>query len=67
MKQRLPQWLSSKRVCLQRSRHGLDPLKEWQPTPVLLLGKSHGQRSPVGYTPWGRKSWTQLSLHLCTV
>ena len=27
----------------------------WQPTPVLLPGKSHGQRSMVGYSPWGLK------------
>ena len=26
--------------------------KEWQPTPVFLLGKSHGQRSLGGYSPW---------------
>ena len=33
-----------------------DPLeKAWQPTPVLLPGKSHGRRSLVGYSPWGRK------------
>ena len=25
------------------------------PSSVLLLGKSHGQRSLVGYSPWGRK------------
>ena len=24
-------------------------------TPVFLPGKSHGQRSLVGYSPWGRK------------
>ena len=29
--------------------------KEGQPTPVLLHGKSHGRRSVVGYSPWGRK------------
>ena len=29
--------------------------RKWQPTPVLLPGKSHGQRSLVGYCPWGRK------------
>ena len=29
--------------------------KEWQPTPVFLLGKSHGQRSLGGYSPWGLK------------
>ena len=27
--------------------------RKWQPTPVLLPGKSHGQRSLVGYSPWG--------------
>ena len=27
----------------------------WQPTLVFLLGKSHGQRSLVGYSPWGCK------------
>ena len=27
----------------------------FQPAPVLLPGKSHGQRSLVGYSPWGRK------------
>ena len=26
-----------------------------QSTPVFLPGKSHGQRSLVGYSPWGRK------------
>ena len=39
---------------------GLTPQKipwnrKWQITPVFLLGKSHGQRSLVGYSPWGRK------------
>ena len=29
--------------------------RKWQYTPVLLPGKSHGQRSLVGYSPWGRK------------
>ena len=29
--------------------------RKWQPTPVLLPGKSHGQRSLVGYSPWGHK------------
>ena len=29
--------------------------RKWQPTPVLLPGKFHGQRSLVGYSPWGRK------------
>ena len=26
-----------------------------QPTPVFLPGESHGQRSLVGYSPWGCK------------
>ena len=29
--------------------------RKWQPTPVLLLGESHGGRSLVGYSPWGLK------------
>ena len=29
--------------------------RKWQPTPVLLPGKSHGWRSLVGYIPWGPK------------
>ena len=29
--------------------------RKWQPTPVLLPGKSHGQRSLVGYSPWSCK------------
>ena len=28
---------------------------KWQPTPVFLPEKSHGQRSLVGYSPWGHK------------
>ena len=27
--------------------------RKWQPTPVFLPGESHGQRSLVGYSPWG--------------
>ena len=29
--------------------------RKWQPTPMFLPGKSHGQRSLVGYTLWGHK------------
>ena len=28
--------------------------RQWHPTSVLLLGKSHGRRSLVGRSPWGR-------------
>ena len=35
-----------------------DPLeKEMQPTPIFLPGKSHGQRSLAGYSPWGHKEY----------
>ena len=27
--------------------------RQWDPTPVLLPGKSHGRRSLVGCSPWG--------------
>ena len=51
---------------------GEDPLqketwrRKWQPTPVFLPGKSHGQRSLVGYSPWGCKELdrTEDSLRL---
>ena len=29
--------------------------RQWQPTPVLLPGKSHGRRSLLGYSPWHHK------------
>ena len=27
--------------------------RQWLPTPVYLPGESHGQRSLMGYSPWG--------------
>ena len=40
----------------------VDPLEEeMEPTPVSLPGESHGQRTLVGYSPWSRTIWTQLS------
>ena len=51
-----------KNVCLQCGRPGVDSWvgkipwrRKWQPTPVLLPGKSHGWKSLVGYNPWGHK------------
>ena len=29
--------------------------RKWQPAPVFLPGKFHGQRSLAGYSPWGCK------------
>ena len=38
--------------------------RQWNPTPALLPGKSHGWRSLVGCSPWGRKeSDTTERLH----
>ena len=38
--------------------------RQWHPTPVLLLGKSHGRRSLEGCSPWGRwESDTTERLH----
>ena len=30
-------------------------INRWQPTPGFLPGKSHGQRSLAGYSPWGHR------------
>ena len=65
---RLPWWLSGKEYTCQWRRHRFDPWvgmilwrRKWQPKPVFLPRKSHGQRSLVGYSPWGHKSQTWLS------
>ena len=51
-----------KSICLQCGRPGFNPWlrkipwrRKWQPTPVFLPGKFHGQRSLAGYSLWGRK------------
>ena len=41
-------YFSNWRVLIHRRR-------QWQPTPVLLPGESHGQRCLVGCGPWGRE------------
>ena len=61
----------SKSICIKCGRPGFDPWvrkilwrRKWQPTPILLPGKSHGWRSLVGYNPWGRQeSDTTERLH----
>ena len=35
--------------------------RKWQPTPVFLPGKSLGQRSLAGHSPWGQESQIRLS------
>ena len=47
-------------ICIRR--------RQWHPTPVLLLGKSHGQRSLVGCSPWSRwgsdmTEWLHFHFH----
>ena len=43
---------------LVRSLDQEDPWRrKWQPTPVFLPRKSHGQRSLAGYSPEGPKEW----------
>ena len=59
--------------CRRCKRCGFNPWvrkipwsRKQQLTPVLLPGKSHGQRSLVGYSPWGCKqsdTTERLSTH----
>ena len=58
----LPWWLIGKESTCQCRRCEFDLWvgkiswrRKWQPTPVFLSGKSHGQRSLVGYSPWGHQ------------
>ena len=55
---------SSLEKCLFRSSTHILQRRQRQPTLVLLPGKSHGWRSLVGCSPWGRKeSDTTERLH----
>ena len=54
--------VKKKKSTCQCRRHQFDPWvgkipwrKKWQPTPVFLPGKSHGQRSLVDYSLCGSK------------
>ena len=40
--------------------------RAWQPTPVFLLGKSHGQRTLVDYSTWGHKELEMTEANECT-
>ena len=58
----LPCWLSGKEPTCQTRTHGFNTWvgktfwrKKQPPTSVPLCGKSHGQRSLAGYSPWGCK------------
>ena len=56
-------WLSGKESACQCRRHRFDLWvgkipwrRKWQPTPVFLPGKSHGQRRLAGYSSRGHRS-----------
>ena len=58
----LSRWFSGKECACWCRRLMFDPWvrkiswrRIWQPIPVCLPGKSHGQRYLVGYSPWSRK------------
>ena len=58
----LPRWFSGQGSASPCRRNRFDPWvreipwrRQWQPTPVFLPGKSHGQRSLEGYSPWGHE------------
>ena len=58
----LPWWLGIKESACQCRKPEFDPWirkircrRKWQPTLVFLPGKSHGQRSLGGYSPWDLK------------
>ena len=65
----LPRWLSSKESACNLSHEAQiqsldqqDPLeKEMATHSSILTWEIPGQRSLVGYSPWGHKSWTRLS------
>ena len=55
----MAQWY---RICLQCRWPRFDPRvrkipwrRQWLTTPVFLSGELHGQRSLVGYSPWGHR------------
>ena len=61
--------------CRRCKRCGFDPWvgkipwrKAWQLTLIFLPGESHEQRSPAGYSPWGRKEsdMTEAIQQVCT-
>ena len=65
----LPQCLSKESTC-QSGRCRFDTWvrkiawrRKWQPTPVFLPGKSHGQQSLMGYIPWGNKNCREPVRH----
>ena len=57
----MTEWLNNNSCIAQKlylmfcgDLKGKERRRQWHPTPVLLPGKSHGRRSLVGCSPWGR-------------
>ena len=77
-RQCFPGGASGKELACQCRRHksrgfypwvGKIPWRRgWQTTPVFLPGEFQGQRSLVGYSPWGHKEsdMTEVTEHACT-
>ena len=60
------QYVSVNSSFSKKKKRSLEKIwrRQWQPTPVLLPGKSHGWRSLVGCSPWGcKESDTTEQLH----
>ena len=52
----LPWWRIDKESSCQHRRCGFNSWRrKWKPTLIFFPGKSHWQRSLVGYSPWGCK------------
>ena len=66
-------WLSGKESTYQCGRVSFNLWvrkipwsKKWQPTPVFLPGKFHGQRSLADWSPWGR-NYSDMTEKLSTI
>jgi len=68
----LCQYLSRQKSACSAGNMVFDPWvgkipwrRKWQHTPVVLSGKSHGQRSLMGYSPWDPKEsdTTEVTQH----
>ena len=64
----LTRWtfVGKERSLLFNMLSGLVMRRQWQPTPLLLPGESHGQRSLVGYSPWKLSDFT-FTFHFHTL
>ena len=69
----LARWLSGKESacqCRRCKRCRFDPWvskipwnRKWQPILIFLTGEFHGERSLVGYSPWGGAAESDMTEH----